>query len=135
MNFVSRASNYLTHTLKMPVNRSQYYDTHTYEYCIAEVAAIRQKYPDRLPVLVEQASSSRLTDIDKKKFLVPKNLTVGQFIYVIRKRISLAPETGLFIFIENTMPNQSSLISSLYAEFCDERGFLVIKYAGENVFG
>jgi GABA(A) receptor-associated protein len=32
---------------------------------------------------------SDIATIDKKKYLVPADLTVGQFVYVIRKRIKL----------------------------------------------
>ena len=42
-------------------------------------AAIRAKHPDRIPVIVDKrAGDSSLPDIDKKKFLVPADLTIGQ---------------------------------------------------------
>merc|ERR1711938_123213 len=44
------------------------------------------KHPDRIPVIVEKRPrDATLPLIDKKKFLVPADLTVGQFVYVIRK--------------------------------------------------
>ncbi|KAK7254708.1 formin-like protein [Aureococcus anophagefferens] len=49
-------------------------------------------------------------------YLRAADLTVGQFIYVIRKRIKLPPERAIFIFK-------------------DEGGFLYITYSGENTFG
>merc|ERR1711943_110299 len=58
----------------------------------AEAARMSEKYPDRIPVIVEKAAGGDLPDIDKKKYLVPTDLTVGQFVHVIRKRIKLAPE-------------------------------------------
>jgi GABA(A) receptor-associated protein len=42
--------------------------------------------------------------IDKKKYLVPADLTVGQFVYVIRKRIKLSPEKAIFIFVNEILP-------------------------------
>jgi len=52
----------------------------------ASAASIRAKHPDRIPVIVDKrAGDSSLPEIDKKKFLVPSDLTVGQFMYVIRK--------------------------------------------------
>jgi GABA(A) receptor-associated protein len=56
---------------------------------LAESDRIRAKYPDRVPCIVEKAEKSDIAAIDKKKFLVPSDLTVGQFVYVIRKRIKL----------------------------------------------
>jgi GABA(A) receptor-associated protein len=41
-------------------------------------------------------------EIDKKKYLVPTDLTVGQFVYVIRKRIDLNAEKALYVFVAST---------------------------------
>lgn len=38
------------------------------------------------------------------RYLVPADLTVGQFVYVIRKRIKLSPEKAIFIFVRNVLP-------------------------------
>ncbi len=35
---------------------------------------------------------------------MPSDLTVGQFVYVIRKRIKLSPEKAIFIFTNNVLP-------------------------------
>ena len=90
---------------------------------------------------------SDITAIDKKKYLVPSDLTVGQFCYVIRKRIKLAPEKAIFIFVNEVLPPTAALMSSIYEEHKDEDGFLYItydsartpqlmnRYAGENTFG
>jgi GABA(A) receptor-associated protein len=78
---------------------------------------------------------------------VPSDLTVGQFCYVIRKRIKLAPEKAIFIFVNEVLPPTAALMSSIYEEHKDEDGFLYItyapargldlmdRYAGENTFG
>lgn len=38
------------------------------------------------------------------RYLVPADLTVGQFVYVIRKRIKLSAEKAIFIFVDNVLP-------------------------------
>ncbi|KAG2435899.1 hypothetical protein HXX76_007094 [Chlamydomonas incerta] len=101
----------------------------------AEAARIKEKYPDRIPVIVEKAERSDIPDIDKKKYLVPSDLTVGQFVYVIRKRIKLSPEKAIFIFVKNVLPPTAALMSSIYEDHKDEDGFLYITYSGENTFG
>ena len=101
----------------------------------AEAERIRAKHPDRVPVICEKADRSKIPDIDKKKYLVPADLTVGQFHYVIRKRIDLPPEDGLFLFCANSVPPSASLMGTIYDDHRDEDGFLYIKYAGENIFG
>jgi len=101
----------------------------------AEAQRIREKYPDRIPVIVEKAEKSDISDIDKKKYLVPADLTVGQFVYVIRKRIKLSPEKAIFIFVNNVLPPTAALMSAIYEEHKDDDGFLYISYSGENTFG
>lgn len=59
---------------------------------------------------------SDIATIDKKKYLVPADLTVGQFVYVIRKRIKLSPEKAIFIFVDEVLPPTAALMSSIYEE-------------------
>ena len=101
-----------------------------------EAERILQKYPNRIPVIVQICDNkSNIPDIDKKKYLVPNDLTMGQFLYVIRKRIKLQPEQAIFIFINNIMPSSSALISQIYKENKEEDLFLYVMITGENVFG
>ena len=43
-------------------------------------------------------------------------MTVGQFVYVIRKRIKLAPEKAIFIFVDEVLPPTAQLMSAIYEE-------------------
>ncbi|KAI0928318.1 ubiquitin-like protein atg8, variant 2 [Taiwanofungus camphoratus] len=143
--------------------RSKFKDEHPFEKRKAEAERIRQKYPDRIPVICEKADKTDIPTIDKKKYLVPSDLTVGQFVYVIRKRIKLAPEKAIFIFVDEVLPPTAALMSAIYEEhkcvptirvspgvnqshrwrialpatsICrDEDGFLYVSYSGENTFG
>ena len=94
-----------------------------------------ERAPSVSQVICEKADRSDIPDIDKKKYLVPADLTVGQFIYVIRKRIKLPPERAIFLFVDNMIPSTSSLMSVVYEVQKDEDGFLYITYSGENTFG
>ena len=65
-----------------------------------ESKRIRNKYPDRIPLICEKDCREKIVnDIDKKKYLVPTDLTLGQFVYIIGKRIKINPEKAIFIFI------------------------------------
>ena len=112
-----------------------YKKEHDFETRKQESLKIRTKYPDRVPIIVERDMKSDIIEIDKKKYLVPNDLTMGQFQYVIRKRIKLEPTKALFVFINNTLPPTSSLVSQLYQEKSDDDGFLYINYSSENTFG
>ena len=71
----------------------------------------------------------------QKKFLVPADLTIGQFMYVIRKRIKINSEKSLFMFVNGKIPPTARLMSIVYDENKNEDGFLYITYSGENTFG
>ena len=114
---------------------SEFQRDHTFEKRKAEADRVLQKYTDRIPVIVEKAKRCVITDIDNRKFLVPKDLTVGQFIWVIRKRIRLAPEQAIFIFVDNTLPIQTETMAQVYKNHVDPDGFLYVIYSGESVFG
>ncbi|CAN6712596.1 unnamed protein product [Malus baccata var. baccata] len=115
--------------------KSYFKQEHDLEKRRAEAARIRDKYPDRIPVIVEKVERSDIPNIDKKKYLVPADLTVGQFVYVIRKRIKLSAEKAIFIFVDNVLPPTGAIMSAIYEEKKDEDGFLYVTYSGENAFG
>ncbi|KAI9475705.1 MAG: light chain 3 [Benjaminiella poitrasii] len=108
---------------------------HSFEKRKKESERIINKYPDRIPVICEKILKSDIPTIDKKKYLVPTELTVGQFIYVIRKRIKLSPEKAIFIFVNGILPPVSESMVVIFDKYKNEDGFLYIQYSGENTFG
>ncbi|XP_032002262.2 gamma-aminobutyric acid receptor-associated protein-like 3 [Hylobates moloch] len=109
----------------------QYKEVHPFEYRKKEGEKIRKKYPDRVPVIVEKAAKARVPDLDKRKYLVPSDLTDGQFYFLIRKRIHLRPEDALFFFVNNTIPPTSATMGQLYEDSHEEDDFLVW-FGGEH---
>jgi GABA(A) receptor-associated protein len=112
-----------------------YKDSTSYESRCQEVRQIMDKYPNRIPIIVEKLKTSNAPIIDKRKYLVPVDLTVGQFMFVIRKRLRFSPEFSLYFFIDGHIPATSELLSIVYARSRDIDGFLYINYAIENTFG
>lgn len=102
-----------------------------------ESAKIISKYPDRIPIICEKTKGkSDIPTVDKIKYLVPADLTVGQFVYVIRNRMKLTAEKAIFLFVaDSTIPPTISLMNILYEQYKDPDGFLYITYSGENTFG
>ncbi|CAF1376058.1 unnamed protein product [Rotaria socialis] len=100
-----------------------------------EAEKIRAKYPERVPVVLERVPKSDIPEIDKRKFLVPSDITIAQFKWIILKRIQLAPEKAIFLFVNKTIPTTSATLGEIYAEHKDEDSFLYMAYAGENTFG
>lgn len=111
-------------------------EQHSFAQRQIEALRIRDKFPSRIPVIVERSPQSKhIHNLDKTKFLVPSDLTISQFIYIIRKRLTLPSEMALFLFVNGTLPTTSSFMSELYTSFADKDGFLYCLYSGENVFG
>lgn len=103
---------------------------------IKESEKIKEKYTDRFPIIVYKDKKCTLPEINKSKFLAPGDLTIGQFIFIIRKRIELSEKETLFLFInESVLVTGSETISKIYQDYKDEDGFLYISYCNENVFG
>jgi GABA(A) receptor-associated protein len=114
-----------------------YKKKYSFQQRAEESSRVLVKYPDRIPIICEKSSSASYDcpEIDKNKYLVPRDLTMGQFLYVIRKRMSLPPEKGIFLIIGNFIPSSCSNISEIYNIYGDNDGFLYILYSSENVFG
>lgn len=101
-----------------------------------EIARVLLKYPDRVPVFIKRTKNKdNIPDIDKHKYLIPREMTVAQVVYIIRKRILLKPEQALFVYVKNTLPPNSSMIETIYHKYKDDDGFLYINYSTENTFG
>jgi len=115
--------------------RWQFKEDNTFEERLAEGLKIRSKYPDRVPVIVERSSKSKVGELEKKKYLVPSDLTVGQFYYLIRKRINLRCEDALFFHVNNFIPPTSATMGILHQEHHEEDWFLYIAYSEESVYG
>lgn len=98
-----------------------------------ESEKMMRNHPDRVPIIVESKSPDIV--LDKKRFLVPSDLTVGQFVFVIRKRTKMRPEQGIFLFTGENIPRATATISSIYEEKKDEDGFLYCTVVLENTFG
>nr|CUU99738.1 hypothetical transcript [Hymenolepis microstoma] len=100
-----------------------------------DATKIKRKYPDRIPVIVERHPGSQINDLDKHKFLVPNDITVAQFMWIIRKRLQLPAEKALFLFFDDFVPQSSWTMGQLYNERKSDDGFLYAHYSGENSFG
>ena len=111
---------------------------------IEESERVKTQYASRLPVIVTRSSSrsartllgsSDLPVLDKFKYLVPGDFTVGQLIYVIRRRMRVSPEVALFMYCGATLPSSTTLIQELYSTQKDMDGFLYLTFQGESSFG
>jgi GABA(A) receptor-associated protein len=95
------------------------------------------KYPDRIPIICERSKTANkdCPMIDKNKYLIPMDLTMGQFIYVIRKRLNIPAEKAIFLFVNDSLLPSSTPIGHIYHLYKDNDNFLYVSYSFENTFG
>lgn len=109
---------------------------YSFEQRSKESGRILEKYPDKIPIICEKYNRDKSNyTIDKNKFLAGNDLTMGQFVYVIRKRIKMKPTEGLYLFVDNTLLPNTDLLSDIYSKYKNEDGFLYISFSLENTFG
>jgi GABA(A) receptor-associated protein len=109
-----------------------------------ESEKIARKYPGKIPIIIDGASPSS-PEIIAHKYLVPYEMSVGNFMHLIRTRVHMKPTEALFLFVINVdandssirevIPSVSQLMSEVYKAHKSSDGFLYIKYEIENTFG
>lgn len=118
--------------------RVKFIEDHSFDRRKEEASSIRYKYPGRTPIICEKYDTcdTDIPALDKRKYLVPGDMTLAQFCFVIRKRMKLRPEKSIFMFLlDRSMPPMQQSISAIYSEKASDDGFLYMLYTGENTFG
>ena len=101
-----------------------------------EVFSINMSYPYHIPILVRVQSEK--IKLSKYKYLIGDEMTMAQFLYVIRQKmlVPLSSSDSLFAFVNDTIPPNSALFGQLYKEYKDpETDMLIITLCNENTFG
>lgn len=93
------------------------------------------KYPSRIPVIVEKYKDCEFNNINKTKYLVPKDTLMSQFVGIIRKRIELDSSQALFIMVNSSLIPINKTMGEIYEDNKDSDGFLYMIYTSENTFG
>ena len=131
----------IIHSVKEKTNlkkNSGFRVRHSFDKRYEEATRILSKYPDRVPVICEKGIGSDLPDIDRKKYLCPNDISIANFMYIIRKRIKLPPEKSIFLFCgedATALLPTAFLMSQAYADHKAQDGFLYITYNAESTFG
>ena len=101
---------------------------------INEATALLIKYPNKIPIIVNVDEDIPL---NKYKYLVDINIPFLEFCKILRSRIKLNKEEGLYYIIGDSfcIPSFHSSIGELYHSYKSNDLFLIITIKKENIFG
>ena len=115
------------------MSKKPFKDRFAYKERYGEATRIKNKYPDRIPVIVEVRAG--VPEMERQKYLVPKDLTVAQFMCALRKKIKLDQHEALYMFFNSTLAQSSAMMGSIYKDHQDSDQFLYAHLCVENTFG
>ncbi|XP_005988872.1 microtubule-associated proteins 1A/1B light chain 3C [Latimeria chalumnae] len=124
-----------------PFERSQELRPFKQRKCFAtrkdEVTNIKSKFPNKLPVIIERYSKEKVLPLlPKTKFLAPPELSLCQFVTIIRNRMAIESNQAFYLLVNNrTLCGMSLTLAEIYAHNQDEDGFLYMTYASQEMFG
>ena len=114
-----------------------YKTVNSFESRKKESSLVLTKYPDKIPAICEvDKSSSNSIKLHNNKWLIPKDLTIGQFLIKVREKIKIGAEHSIFLFdVKGALFSTSQLISAVYHENKDDDGFVYFIVSKQEVFG
>ncbi len=100
------------------------------QYIKKQTNYYRVRYPNHIPIIVNV--DSRIISLDKKKFIVPKNITLNDFTTIIEKKLkNLEENDTLIISVNNNgtireINNKNILMYDCYEKYRNEELDLLI---------
>ncbi|XP_075043511.1 microtubule-associated protein 1 light chain 3 beta-like [Mixophyes fleayi] len=127
----------LGHSTSLEINPTSFKQRKRLDSRINEVTRVKSKFPSKIPVIVERSRSEKLLpQLQKIKFLVPPETTMGQIVNMIRCRLSLSPSRSLSVLVSGRqLTSLSMTIQEVYTAHRHQDGFLYVTYMSHEVFG
>ncbi len=105
-----------------------------------KIEELINKHPNRIPVVI---SSKSYKEHKANRFIVPIDMTVNQFMIILRNRTKINSTEAIFIFVKDyktvakkdIIAPASETIGSLYDKYKDDKLILNLVYEKEAVFG
>lgn len=124
---------------------NDWFETKSFFVRAEESSKIRKKYNDRYPIIV--GTSKNAPSISAFKYLAPREMTIGMFLYTLRNKMTIAKDQAIFLFIikykgkscteieEQLLAPSNKMIGDLYYDYASDDGFLYVQYQVESTFG
>ena len=116
----------------MPPFRERY----TLEARIAERIKATARRPGYVPAVLEPGTDTALDRLEREKFMLPRDLTGAQLLYIMRRRLTMKSSQALFLVCRRRMVCATDRVGDLYIRYKDpEDGFLYVTFTLEHAFG
>ena len=97
--------------------------------------SLPKKFNGRVPIILNHGKEDKL-ELQKGSFLVKKETTLGQFMFMIRQKNKIKPTEAIYVFCNNILPKSTSTMVELWYEYHnDEDDILHLTCSRENTFG
>jgi GABA(A) receptor-associated protein len=105
-----------------------------------KIEELINKHPNRIPIVI---SSKSFKEHNVNRFIVPIDMTVNQFMLILRNKTKIISTEAIFIFVKDYKKGNkndiiapvSETIGSLYDKYKDDKLILNLFYEKEAVFG
>lgn len=122
----------------------KYKDQNSLDFRISESQRILSKFPDRIPVIID-CSKELDKLLSKKKFLVPREISVSYLLTIIRNKSKIDSTKAIFIFCNDKLLSGTSILGTVYDDYEQNQKkdsdyikgdkTLYLNLAFENTFG
>ena len=114
------------------------------ELLLRESEVLREKYPERIPILIQ--IDSNILKMEKHKFLVANEVTVSYYFDLLKRKLTdLSPTDTLVISVAKfnqdgtktlvTVKPQAKTLKDFYEEFRDrETGMLILSVSRSTTY-
>nr|XP_012606595.1 microtubule-associated proteins 1A/1B light chain 3C-like [Microcebus murinus] len=99
-----------------------------------EVAGTQARFPNKIPVIVERYPREKfLPLLNKTKFLVSQELTMTQFLSIIRSHVVPRATEAFCLLVNNkNLLNINVTMAETYKDWKDKDGFMCMTYASQE---
>lgn len=134
INMISLVDNIKTKKISVDFSKKQFTKQEK-ELIRKEVEVVKEKYPNYIPIIVRPKSDE--IKMSRYKFLVGGEITIGQFLSIIRKKMqNIKSSEAIFLLVNNILAPSTQLLSMVYREQCDsETNMLFFTLCKESTFG
>lgn len=110
---------------------------HSLEERKKEYEKIKKNYENKIPVILEKDPNSNFNEMEKTKYLLPIDFKTSEVIFLIRNKLKLDNNYGLYLIANGKYAiTGSELLSEIYEKYKDKNdNFLYINYSEQQIFG